>query len=206
MGREIHHMRLRTLLIICTVLLAAVLSAPAIAQKKPIIARFTSNVVSMNMRKSTVLEIVVHEWTSENDRLALHEAFNVGGNEQLYKLLHAWGKDSKAFVRVNGSLAYQLSYAYTYKSEDGMDNYILASARPIGFLEVVNNARTLDQDISLIVFAVDEETGRGEGRAAAGVEFGQDKSGQLQLRHVGTKPANLTKVIRRIPAPEKKKK
>ena len=25
--------------------------------------------------------------------------------------------------------------------------------------EVVNNARTLDQDISLIVFAVDEETG-----------------------------------------------
>ena len=104
-------MRLKIYSVTFAVLLAAVLSAPAIAQKKPIIARFTSNVVSLNMRKATVLEIVVHEWTSENDRLTLLQAFEDGGNEQLYKLLHAWGKDSKAFLRVNGSLAYQLSYA-----------------------------------------------------------------------------------------------
>lgn len=196
-------MNSRTLSAGLTILLALALVAPIVAADKPTIVRFDSNVVSTNLRTSTVLQIEVHEWTSENDRLAAQEAFKVGGNAQLYKLLHAW-PDNKASLRVNNSLAYELSYAYTYKSDDGFDNYVLATARPIGFLETMNNARSMDQDISLIIIAVDQKTGKGQGRASAGVEFGtNEKTGELTLKHLGTQPANLTKVVRRAPKAKK---
>ena len=108
----------------------ALSAAPAFAADEDI-ARYGSNVVSTNLRQSTVLDIRVQEWSTDNDRVVLHEAFKVGGNPQMYKLLHGW-EDNKAFMRVNGSLAYHFAYAYKYRSADGLDNVILATARPIG--------------------------------------------------------------------------
>lgn len=175
---------------------------PAAAQN---LEAFSGTVVGANLSAAGPATIEIRSFTTDEERQQVLAAYDQGGQQALYEHLESL-KDAKAILRINNSLAYELHYVYKYRSADGFDNYVLATSRRLGFLSNLTNSRDRDQNVSLIIFAVDIETRKGKGGASAGVEFQKDKDGQLRLAHLGTVPAQITKIRQTQPKPEKKKK
>lgn len=96
-----------------------------------------------------------------------------------------------------------MQYAWQLEIE-GKRRVVLATDRPMGFLELRRNARSTDYNVSLVVLDLDPETGEGEGFAVGGAELSIDKeTGQIRIEFPGTQPTQLKKVRRTFPKKEK---
>ena len=138
-----------------------------------------------------MLDVVIYEWTTPEERQALIQTFVEGGSEKLYEALFKEGE--KGYVKLPNTLAYDMKYAWQFEHE-GKRRIVLATDRPMGFLELTRALRTTDYNVSLVVLELDPETGEGEGYAAAGVELSIDATGRLTLEYTGTQPTRLTRV------------
>ena len=147
-----------------------------------------------------MLDIVITEWTTAEERQALLQTFAEGGSEKLYEAL--FKEQEKGYVKAPGTLAYDMKYAWQFEHQ-GKRRIVLATDRPMGFLELTRALRSRDYNVSLVVLELDPETGEGSGYAAAGVELSIDATGRLTIEYTGTQPTRLNKVK---PAKSKKKK
>ena len=163
-------------------------TAPAIAQPTE---KYRARAVNPNGVAKKV-DIVIYEWTTAEERQALLDAFVEGGSQALYSALGREG--GKGTLKMPQSPAYDLQYAWQFEHE-GRRRIVLASDRPTGFLELVNNIRSIDYNVSLVVLDRDPETGKGEGSVTGGAELSIDReTGRLEIKFAGTQPARLTKV------------
>ncbi len=153
--------------------------------------------MSLDRGASSNLDIVIYEWTTPEERQALLQTFVDGGSDKLYDALQ--DQDEKGYVKAPRTLAYDMKYAFQFEVE-GKRRIVLATDRPLGFIELTRASRSLDYNVSLIVFEVDAETGEGEGFAMGGVELSVDKeTGRITIEHTGTQPTRLTLVKRTFP-------
>ena len=179
------------LALLAIALLTAAGPAWAKTKKEPI-EKFRARAISMDRGGATTLDIVIYEWTTPEERQALLQTFLDGGSKALRSALQ--DHSEKGFVRLPRSLGYAMRYAWQVEHE-GKRRIVLATDRPMGFLEVARNFRTTDYNVSLVVLELDPETGEGEGSAVGGAELSIDKkTGRISIEFLGTRPTKLTKV------------
>jgi len=180
------------LLVLLGVMLLATASAPAQAEKREPIEKFRARAFDINRGRAAHLDIVIYEWTTPEERQALLQTFVENGSEALYDALG--DVNDKGYLRLPQTLAYDMQYAWQVEVE-GKRRIVLATDRPMGFLELAGGFRSRDYNVSLVILELDPETGEGEGTAMGGAELAIDKeTGRLEIEFRGTQPTRLTSV------------
>ena len=173
--------------------------AEAKKEKREPIEKFKARAISLDRGAAKNLDITIFGWTTPEERQALLQTFVDGGSKALYKALEK--ETVKGYLKLPNTLGYDMQYAFQFEVE-GKRRIVLATDRPLGFLELARSSRSTDYNVSLVVLDLDPETGEGEGQATGGAEL-SIKDGKLQIEYVGTQPTRLTNVK---PVALKKKK
>lgn len=151
------------------ILLALVLALPALARDK-VIEQYRGFAVAMGTTatgaKSTI-DVGIFRWTTDEERAGFLAILKEQGPEALHKAM--FKSEQVAFLKVRGSLGYQLHFARDYKDPaTGKRHMIFAADRPITFVESRNATRSEDYSFSFVELIVDEN-GEGEGALAFGI-------------------------------------
>ena len=160
-------------------------------EKKEPLEKYRAQAISLDRGAARMLDVVITEWTTPEERQALFQVFAEGGSKKLYEAL--FKEEEKGYVKLPNTLGYEMKYAWQFEHE-GKRRIVLASDRPMGFLELTRASRSTDYNVSLVVLELDPETGEGTGYAAGGVELTVDATGRLTLEYTGTQPTKLTRV------------
>ena len=167
-------------------------AGPVAAEKKQPLEKFRARAISLDRGAAKNLDITIYEWTTPEERQALIQTLRDGGSKALYDALDDNGE--KGYVKLPQTLGYDMNYAWEVEHE-GKRRIVLATNRPMAFLELMRNTRSTDYNVSLIVLEIDPKTGEGEGTATGGAELSIDKeTGLLTIEIRGTQPTRLTQV------------
>lgn len=182
-------------LLVCSIGAASLLAlAPARAQQPE---RFVANAVSIAYPGPTgaaIIQIDVTRWSTEAERDRLVNVLAQKGPEQLLDALRDLPRAGT--IRTPGNLGYDLRYARKTPLEEGGEQIVIATDRPIGFWEAVNRPRTIDYPFTLIEIRLDNE-GVGEGKLSLATKIVYDqRRGQIVLENYSSQPVMLTKVRR----------
>lgn len=180
-------------------------STHAWAQDKETRETFQAFAVSMGTvaaGASTTLQITIDRWTTDDERNELIATIVEKDSEELLDALR--DQEETGFVRVTGRGAgrtrypsVRLHYARDIRTPDGGRMIRLATDRPIGMWEAIQNPRSMDYTFTLIELRLDENND-GEGSFAVGVEITYDKEkNTLVLENRGFEPVRLTRVNKR---------
>lgn len=141
------------------------------------------------------VQIQITRWSTDEEAEAL---LTVLQNEGPKKLADALGREKDAgFIRFptirSRFPSTRLNFARQFE-RDGKRVVVLATNRPVGFMEAVNRGRSLDYELSLIELQLDAD-GNGEGVLAVGVEIGYDAAKkQLVTKNWSSAPVQLKNV------------
>lgn len=191
----------RTLLVLALAAMTGAWTLPAPAAQETqeaIDERYTAFAVSMGNvatgRRGRV-EFFITRWTPDEERNALGNALVEGGNEGLRRAFDNVAEVGR--IRVGTQMAYPLYYAREILLDSGIRRIVLATNRPIPFIESWANPRSREYDISLMILDLDEEDS-GSGQAAVGVQFAVNPDNKvLEIENFGTEPVRLTNITRR---------
>jgi hypothetical protein len=168
--------------------------APAGAQTGE---RYVANAISIASPGPTgtaVVEISVTRWSPEAERDRLIKTLADKGPEKLLDTLRDLPR--AGFIRTPGNLGYDLRYARKEPLEEGGEQIVIATDRPIGLWEAVNRPRTIDYPFTLIEMRLDNK-GNGEGKLSLATKIIYDKRrNTVVLENYSSAPVMLTKVRR----------
>jgi hypothetical protein len=182
----------RLLIAALTVVVVALTATPSAGKKKPVIERFQADSMDLDSGRAEIAEIGIMEWSTDEERQALIQAFKDGGNQGAYKYLNK--QDEKAFVSFPNTMGYQMRYAFQFNS-DGKRQIVMATDRPIGMGEVMRDTDSQRDSISLVTLELDPNTNEGTGEMVFGAEFKvNQKTGQLDIETMSMNPTKLTNV------------
>ena len=176
----------------------ALSSLPA-AQTAGTPERFTANAVSMNTGSAGTLEIVVDRWSSDTQRNNLVQVLMSKGENAL---LDALQKNPKVgYIRNVNSIGWDLHYAHHQPLPDGGEQVVIATDRPMGFRELVNQARTVDYPFTVIEMQLNAD-GAGQGTMSVATKVTVNKkTNTIELENFGTSPVLLQNVTREAARP-----
>lgn len=143
----------------------------------------------------TMVQFEITRWSTPEEINALFEILRTEGHK---KLAEALDKEKETgFVRFpqiqSRFPSTQVTYARQYEHE-GKRVVVLATNRPIGFLEALNNDSSMDYDLSAIQITLDEN-GEGEGVLAVGIQITYDETKQsFVIENMSSAPVKLTNV------------
>ena len=169
---------------------------------------YRARAYDVNRGGMTSLDIVIHEWTTPEERQALFQTLADRGTNALSAALR--NRSVKGHVKLPQILPYEMQYAWQVEV-NGQRRIVLATDSPMEFLDLTGKARSMDRSmefldltgkarsmdhhVNLVVLELNPETGQGKGTAEGGVELSIDKeTGWLRIDVAGTKPTRLTKV------------
>ena len=176
-------------------------STQAWAQEKDTRETFQARAISMGTiapGAATTLQITIDRWSTDEERNELIATIVEKGPEELLDALR--DQEETGFVRVTGRGAgrtrwpsVRLHYARDIRT-DGGRIIRLATDRPIGMWEAIQNPRTMDYTFTFIELRLDENN-EGEGSFAIGVELKYDKEkNTLVVENLSSEPVRLTSV------------
>ena len=178
-------------LLAVAVLATAVAPVPAKTTREPL-EKYRARAFNVDWGGATNLDIVIYEWTTPEERQNLIRTFVEDGGDALYDALNDTTR--KGFIKLPRTLGFDMQYAWQSEVE-GRRRIVLASDRPMGFLELSRNARSTDYDVTLVVLDLDPDSGEGTGTVALGAELSVDQeSGRMQVQIAGYHPTELKKV------------
>ena len=205
-------------------LLAAVSTATGQEMEEESYRAWAVNMGTVHPGGTTTLQIHVTRWSTDEERQKLFAALVEKDRDGLLKVMGdleetGWirldhrpeirGADGPVFcaraIRGRPGMApamgtgrktfpsERLRYAREFQIEDKR-RLVLALDRPIPYWEAVNQPRTIDYGLTMIVLDLDKE-GEGEGRMAIGVEVTLDKEkSTLELENFSSEPVRLMEV------------
>jgi hypothetical protein len=177
------------------VLIAGVVGGLAVgvmAQSNSPGERYSASAVDMDRGTQTQVQIVVDRWSSEAQRTRLLDVLSTKGPEKLLDALQ--GQPSVGYIRTTSSLGWDLRYAHRTPGEDGGENVVLATDRPIALWETANQTRTLDYPFTVIELHLNND-GEGQGMLSTAAKITRDKkTGDVTIENWGTQPIRLMQV------------
>lgn len=192
-------------------LAAVLLAAPAVAAwaqegaEENLPQRFTAYAVSMGTvapGSSARIDIEVSRWSGDDERQELLQTLQDRGGRSLPDALRQ--REKVGWIRHRNSLAYDLQYAREHMTEGGR-RIVLATDRPLAFVENWTGSRTLDYNVTLIELVLDDK-GEGQGALMLGAELSWNaEKSQLVIESFSSEPVRLTRV-KMVPVKKKKKK
>jgi hypothetical protein len=153
---------------------------------------FTATAIVNNERVSgagTVL-IRVTRWSTDMERTQLIETLQKKGPDELLDQLK--GMRSVGTIRTPDSLAYDLRYAHERPGADGGRQIVLATDRPIGFWETVNQPRIIQYPFTVIQMQMGNE-GKGKGTLSYATKI-IARDNVVELENFDTQPVMLTEI------------
>jgi hypothetical protein len=160
--------------------------------------RFTAFAVNLGSRgpisgsSAGTVEIAINRWSSDQETESLVGAFRNGGADTLLSALRE--NPSVGYIRTPDRVGWQLHYAREIPTDDGGRRIFLATDRPIGFWEAVNQTRSLDYPFTLIELRLGPD-GRGEGRMSIATRITESPDHKyLQLENYLSEPVRLQEV------------
>lgn len=182
------------------VIILLLLGSSASAQRSEPSAReeFTAVAISAGGPRSgavaTNVDIVIERWSTEADLQRLLDSMRRGQSAMLETLqdLRPVGT-----IRTPGNLAWDLHYAHQMPGEDGGRRIVIATDRPIGVWEAINQPRTIDYPFTFIELRLNQH-GEGEGKLSRATRVIASSDGKfVQLENWANQPVELTQVRRR---------
>jgi hypothetical protein len=156
--------------------------------------RLTALAVNTN-GGTTPVEIAVDRWSTNAERNKLLDTLRKKGPEQLLSVLQDMRK--VGFIRQTSSIGWDLRYARREAIPDGGgERIVVATDRPIGNWEAINQPRTVDYPFTVIELHLNAN-GEGEGKMTYATKITEDKkTGSIVLENWGTGPVLLQGVHR----------
>lgn len=169
---------------------------PAAAKdKNKTIESYKANAIVQTGGGSSVAEINIYRWSTDEERGELLEAIKKAtedprkNSREIAKALRGQKKAGYAFMA--GKQGYPLRYARSIDMGGGKRQIILATDRPVSFQEVYQQTQLGDFDVTLVVLNVDEN-GKGEGLLSLGTEVKwNDQEGKIEITNVTSQPIKL---------------
>ena len=162
--------------------------------------RFTALAVNTNNGGTTPVEIAVDRWSTAAERGQLVKTLRDQGPEKLLSVLQNMRK--VGFIRQTTSIGWDLRYAHHEAIPDGGgERVVVATDRPIGNWEAINQPRTIDYPFTVIELHLNAN-GEGQGKMTYATKITEDKkTGSIVLENWGTGPVLLQGVHRESPTP-----
>ena len=189
---------MKKLVLLAVVLLVAV---PVVAKKKhDIIEKYEGNAIAQVQGGSSLAEINIYRWTSDEEREELlgevkdATAHSRPNDRAVAKALRGYEKVGYAFFA--SQQGYPLRYARKFEMPDGKTKIILATDRPVSFQEVYSQSQLGDFDVTLVVLNLDKD-GKGDGYISVGTEVKwNDAEGKIEITNTSSQPVSLRGVRR----------
>jgi len=104
--------------------------------------RFTAAAINTNRGAAGNIDIQVDRWSSDAEHDKLINALTTKGADKLLDVLQ--DLPVKGNFRAPGQLGWDIRYARHYPTDEGGERVVLATDRPIGFLEQANQPRSIN--------------------------------------------------------------
>jgi hypothetical protein len=177
-----------------TVLLAGMATGPALADKP--LERFTAFAVDMSntagRTRAGTVDVIINRWSSPQERDALVASLREGGTDGLLRSLQKI-KEPAGYIRSAGSVGYPLRFAWQIPAPDGGRRIIVATDRPVSFLEASTHPRTMDYPFMLIELRVDAQ-GKGQGKLLPLAKIEVNDDHVVEIENYSSEPVRLTEV------------
>jgi hypothetical protein len=173
--------------------LSAVLSGPAVtSQTSGQPEEFSATAIVNNNLGAGAGRVImrVTRWSSEAERGRLARSLMTKGADSLLDDL----RDMKSVgtIRTPDSLGYDLRYAHQEPGEDGGRRIVIATDRPIGFWEAVNQPRISDYPFTVIQMEIGRD-GEGKGTMSYAAKI-MARGNTIELENFASSPVMLTKI------------
>jgi hypothetical protein len=174
---------------------AALAANGTVFAAKPV-EHLTAFAVDMSNRagsaRAGTIDIIIERWSSDSERDQLLTALRESGPDGLRKALEKI-KEPAGNIRSQGSLGYPLRFAREMPTSDGGRRIIIATDRPISFLELRNQPRSLDYPFMLIDLRLDAQ-GKGQGKLMPVAKVTQSEDHVVEIENYASEPVRLTEV------------
>jgi hypothetical protein len=162
---------------------------------------FAVNMSGVGRANAGTIDIVVERWSTDEEREKLRGVLIEKGGEKLLDALQKV-RPRAGYIRTSTSLGWDLSFAREMPVEGGGRRIVLATDRPMSFVEARNQPRSADYEFLLIDIRLGKD-GKGTGKLAGAAKVEYDKgSNTLQIENYGIEPVRLTQV--EVVGPKKK--
>jgi hypothetical protein len=194
-------MRLTSIILAIGLALGAVTLVPGPAVAKEPIERFTAFAVNLGgptvgapigRARTGTVDIAIERWSTPEERDQLTAALQEGGSDALLKALQKI-KHPAGYIRRPTSIGYPLRFAWQIQGSDGQRRIIIATDRPISFLEARASTRSLDYPFMLIELRLDAE-GKGEGKLLPLARVTANHDHVVEIENYAQEPVRLTEV------------
>ncbi|HEX6737637.1 MAG TPA: hypothetical protein VF310_05190 [Vicinamibacteria bacterium] len=160
------------------------------------IARFTAFAVdtsnATSRTRAGVIEITIDRWSTDQDRDQLLAALRESGSDGLLKALQKI-KDPVGYIRTPESIGYPLRFAREVPNAEGGKRVIVATDRPIGFLEATRRPRTFDYPFMIVDLRIDAK-GEGQGKLMPLARITANDEHVVEIENYANEPVRLTQV------------
>jgi len=156
--------------------------------------RFTAAAINTNRGAAGNIDIQVDRWSTDAERDKLINALETKGADKLLDVLQ--DLPVKGNFRAPGQLGWDIRFARHYATEEGGERVVLATDRPIGFLESANQPRSINYPFTIIEMQLNR-AGEGQGRMSLATKVILDKKkNMITLENFELQPVLLTQVKR----------
>ena len=167
---------------------------------------FQANVIAVSGTgrgaRGSMLEIRIREWTTEEERqqvlTEIQEASSQSDRNRNRAVARALrGASRVGSMNLRGTTGWPIRYSRQSQLPDGKQRIILATDRPVSFIEAFDSSRMVgDFDVTVVDLTLDAE-GSGEGTISVGTEVRwNEQTGRLEIANFSTQPVRLTNVQR----------
>jgi hypothetical protein len=179
-----------TVSLVCLAVAAVVVRAQTLGTPE----RFTAAAFNTNRGAAGSIDIQVDRWSSDAERDKLVSTLAEKGADKLLDVLQ--DLPVKGNFRAPGQLGWDIRFARHYPTEEGGERVVLATDRPIGFLEATNQPRSIQYPFTVIELQLNRD-GQGEGRMSLATKVILDKKkNMITLENYELQPVLLTQVRR----------
>ncbi len=187
--------------ILAPVLLSAVLAAfaaPLLAQSEKPVETFTAFAAALGTGKTSVIDIVVNRWSTDQERDMLLTTLQEFGQDKLIETLQKI-RPRVGYMRTPNSIGYDLYYARDHEAPEGGRRIVLATNRRVNFREAVNNTRSMDYQLTLIELHLDA-SGKGDGKLVPAAKVSWDRDAKrIEVENYTALPVDLIQVVSKKP-------
>jgi len=179
-----------TICLACLTVAAVILRAQTIGTPE----RFTAAAINTNRGSAGNIDIQVDRWSSDAERDKLINALETKGADKLLDVLQ--DLPVKGNFRAPGQLGWDIRFARRDATEEGGERVVLATDRPIGFLESANQPRSITYPFTIIEMQLNRD-GEGEGRMSLATKVIFDKKkNRITLENFELQPVLLKQIKR----------
>jgi hypothetical protein len=194
---------MRRLYVAVVAVVVLALSSSGVAQQSPgngqadkkkedHFSAIASNISELAATGIVPLDIWISRYTDDGEEEKLMAALEQKGQDGLIEAFRRTPPVGR--MRVPGQLSTEFHYARESMGRDGRRRIILATDRPIGFLEATNRTYTMEYPFTMLELRVDD-SGVGDGQLFLAAKFA--RSGNLLLlENLGRQAVVISRVRR----------